>query len=101
MADGSRSQIMQRKNRIEELIKSAYSNKHHLSHFPNFQHYDNNGLSVFLESGRGDKLSSSLKQFIQNLLKDYIIAVAFKTPSHMMGLISILLHYKYATKNMC
>ncbi|PWA67935.1 Acyl-CoA N-acyltransferase [Artemisia annua] len=27
------------------------------------------GLSVLLESGRGDKLSSSLKQYIQNLLK--------------------------------
>lgn len=75
MAGSSRSQIMQRKKRIEELIKSAYSSSssnkvYYLSQFPTFQHYNNNnGLSVLLESGRGDKLSSSLKQYIQNLLK--------------------------------
>ncbi|XP_071698875.1 uncharacterized protein [Rutidosis leptorrhynchoides] len=58
----TRSQLMQRKKRIEELIKSAYSSDNdNLSQFPQFQIYNKNG--------RGDKLSSSLKQYIQKLLK--------------------------------
>ncbi|KAI7755639.1 hypothetical protein M8C21_003479 [Ambrosia artemisiifolia] len=67
----TRQQIMQRKKQIEELIRSAYSStKDHLSHFPNFHNYNtNNGLSLFLESGRGNKLSSDLKNYIQKLLK--------------------------------
>ncbi|KAF5803718.1 putative transferase transcription regulator GNAT family [Helianthus annuus] len=63
----TRHQIMQRKKRMEELLRSAYSSaKDHLSHFP---HYNTNGLSLFLESGRGNKLSSDLKNYIQKLLK--------------------------------
>ncbi|KAI3725387.1 hypothetical protein L1987_65174 [Smallanthus sonchifolius] len=66
----TRTQIMQRKKRIEELLRSAYSSdKDHLSHFPNFRHYNTNGLSLFLESGRGNKLSYDLKNYIQKLLK--------------------------------
>ncbi|KAL7614404.1 hypothetical protein Lser_V15G05235 [Lactuca serriola] len=66
----TRMQIMQKKKRIDELLKSAYSpDKDHLAEFPHSRHYNKNGLSLFLESGRGDKLSSNLKQQIQNLLK--------------------------------
>ncbi|KAJ9542534.1 hypothetical protein OSB04_029040 [Centaurea solstitialis] len=66
----TRSQIMQRKKRIDQLIRSAYSpDKDHLSEFPHFRHYNTPGLSLVLESGRGDKLSSNLKQYIQKLLK--------------------------------
>lgn len=63
-------QIMQKKKRIDELLKSAYSSdKDHLADFPHSRHYNKNGLSLSLESGRGDKLSSNLKQQIQKLLK--------------------------------
>ncbi|KAK9071843.1 hypothetical protein SSX86_008273 [Deinandra increscens subsp. villosa] len=63
-------EIMQRKKRVEELLRSAYSSdKDHLSDFPNLAHYNTNGLSLYLESGRGNKLSSDLKNYIQKLLK--------------------------------
>ncbi|KAK1421042.1 hypothetical protein QVD17_23097 [Tagetes erecta] len=66
----TRTQITQKKKRIEELLRSAYSSAiDHLSEFPNFRHYNTNGLSLYLVSGRGNKLSSDLKNYIQNLLK--------------------------------
>ncbi|KAI3518108.1 hypothetical protein L1887_06499 [Cichorium endivia] len=66
----TRMQIMQKKKRIDELLKSAYSyDKDHLADFAHSRHYNKNGLSLSLESGRGDKLSSNLKQQIQKLLK--------------------------------
>ncbi|MFS8019828.1 hypothetical protein Hanom_Chr15g01408241 [Helianthus anomalus] len=41
----TRHQIMQRKKRMEELLRSAYSSaKDHLSHFP---HYNTNGFLAF------------------------------------------------------
>nr|XP_043632624.1 N-alpha-acetyltransferase 40 isoform X2 [Erigeron canadensis] len=64
----TRTQKMQRKKRMEELLKSAYSSyKNHLSDSPLYN--NSNALSLFLESGRGDKLSSNLKEYIQKLLK--------------------------------
>ncbi|KVI07829.1 N-alpha-acetyltransferase 40 isoform X1 [Cynara cardunculus var. scolymus] len=66
----TRAQIMQRKKRIDQLLRSAYSpDKDHLIEFSHFRHYNTTGLSLVLESGRGDKLSSNLKQYIQKLLK--------------------------------
>ncbi|CAK9164369.1 unnamed protein product [Ilex paraguariensis] len=65
-----RREILEKKKAIGEIIRaaSAFDNDH-LSAFPTFCHYHRNGLSVYLKSGRGDKLSSQLKQYIQNLLK--------------------------------
>ncbi|XP_024437908.2 uncharacterized protein LOC7485183 isoform X2 [Populus trichocarpa] len=64
-----RREILEKKKAIDELIKAASSEKDHLVYFQPFCHYNRNGLSVFLESGSGDKLSSSVKRYIQNLLK--------------------------------
>ncbi|KAE9466127.1 hypothetical protein C3L33_01973, partial [Rhododendron williamsianum] len=66
----SRKQILEKKKAIDEIVKAASSpDKDHLASFPPFRHYQRNGLSVYLESGYGDKLSSPVKQYIQNLLK--------------------------------
>ncbi|KAK6915479.1 GNAT domain [Dillenia turbinata] len=65
----SRKEILEKKKAIEEAIKASSANKDHLASFPSLRHYNRNGLSVYLESGCGDKLSSSLKHFIQSLLK--------------------------------
>ncbi|XP_043806053.1 N-alpha-acetyltransferase 40 isoform X2 [Manihot esculenta] len=65
-----RREILERRKAFDELIKAASSVKDHLASFPPFRHFDSNGLSVYLESGRGDKISSSLKRCLQNLLKD-------------------------------
>lgn len=82
---------------MDEVIKVASAEKDHLSAFHAFRRYQTKGgtvsfsrwvqfdtpmthcgltvliwmlgLSACLESGRGDKLSSSQKQLIQNLLK--------------------------------
>ncbi|KAJ6672719.1 hypothetical protein OIU85_014001 [Salix viminalis] len=64
-----RREILEKKKANDELIKAASSEKSHLVYFQPFCHYNRNGLSVFIESGSGDKLSSSVKQYIQNLLK--------------------------------
>ncbi|KAI4347313.1 hypothetical protein L6164_008133 [Bauhinia variegata] len=58
-----RKEILAKKKAIDELIKAACTVKDHLSSFPPFRHYDRN------ESGRGDKLSSPVKHYIQSLLK--------------------------------
>ncbi|PKU72599.1 hypothetical protein MA16_Dca010169 [Dendrobium catenatum] len=64
-----RKEVLERKKVIEEIIKSASTAKDHLASFLAFSRYDRNGLSVYLESGFGDQLSSSIKKYIQNLLK--------------------------------
>ncbi|KAJ6888193.1 GCN5-related N-acetyltransferase family protein [Populus alba x Populus x berolinensis] len=58
-----RREILEKKKAIDELIKAASSEKDHLVYFQPFCHYNRN------ESGSGDKLSSSVKRYIQNLLK--------------------------------
>ncbi|XP_008806628.1 N-alpha-acetyltransferase 40 [Phoenix dactylifera] len=64
-----RKEVLEKKKAIDEIIKKASSVKDHLASFPPFCHYDRNGLSVYLESGSGDQLSSPIKKYIQNLLK--------------------------------
>ncbi|KAG5390761.1 hypothetical protein IGI04_032302 [Brassica rapa subsp. trilocularis] len=62
-------QILEKKKKIHDLIKRASSVIDPLSPFDSFRRYTKNELSVYLESGRGDRLSSSLKQHIRKLLK--------------------------------
>lgn len=65
-----RKEILEKKKAIDEIIKSASAyDKDHLASFPHFHHYQKNGLSLYLKSGRGDKISSHAKHYIQNLLK--------------------------------
>ncbi|KAJ0048423.1 hypothetical protein Pint_16881 [Pistacia integerrima] len=64
-----RREILEKKKAIDQLIKAAYAQNDHLDSFPPFRHFQRNGVCVHLESGRGDKLSSSEKHYIQNLLK--------------------------------
>ncbi|KAM3322491.1 N-alpha-acetyltransferase 40 isoform X1 [Capsicum chacoense] len=65
----TRKEILEKKKNIKEIIEAAVSQKDPLSSFPTFRHYSTKGLSVYLESGCGDSLSSPVKQYIQNLLK--------------------------------
>ncbi|KAK4254131.1 hypothetical protein QN277_009556 [Acacia crassicarpa] len=65
----SRREILAKKKAIQELIKAAHIVMDHIAFFPPFRHYDRNGLSLYLESGHGDKLSITVKNYIQNLLK--------------------------------
>ncbi|XP_033132681.1 N-alpha-acetyltransferase 40 isoform X7 [Brassica rapa] len=62
-------QILEKKKKIHDLIKRASSVVDPLSPFDSFRRYTKNELSVYLEPGRGDRLSSSLKQHIRKLLK--------------------------------
>ncbi|GFY95334.1 acyl-CoA N-acyltransferases (NAT) superfamily protein [Actinidia rufa] len=63
-------QILEKKKAIDAIVKAASSpNNDQLASFPHFRCYQRNGLSVYLESGYGNKLSSPVKQYIQNLLK--------------------------------
>ncbi|KAF5200964.1 N-alpha-acetyltransferase, partial [Thalictrum thalictroides] len=64
-----RREILEKKKAIEEIIKAASTEKDHLVAFPPFCHYNRNGLSVYLESGSGEQLSSPTKHYIQTLLK--------------------------------
>ncbi|CAH2037013.1 unnamed protein product, partial [Thlaspi arvense] len=64
-----RSSILEKKRTIHDLIKRASSISDPLSPFDSFRRYRKNDLSVYLESGRGDRLSSSVKQHIRKLLK--------------------------------
>ncbi|KAF7825076.1 N-alpha-acetyltransferase 40-like isoform X1 [Senna tora] len=64
-----RREVLAKKRANEELIKAAYVEKDDLDYFRPFRHYDRNGLSVYLASGRGNKLSIPVKHYIQNLLK--------------------------------
>ncbi|EOA36168.1 hypothetical protein CARUB_v10010010mg [Capsella rubella] len=64
-----RRKILEKKKTIHDLIKKASSIVDPLSPFDSFRRYQSNDLSVYLESCRGDRLSSSVKQYIQKLLK--------------------------------
>ncbi|KAJ4768716.1 N-alpha-acetyltransferase 40 [Rhynchospora pubera] len=64
-----RKEVLEKKKAIDEIIRKATSVKDHLVSFLPFCHYQRNGLSVYLESGNGDHLSSPTKKYIQNLLK--------------------------------
>ncbi|CAH9061615.1 unnamed protein product [Cuscuta epithymum] len=66
----NRKEMLEKKKLVEEIIKAASSVNDHLSCFPTFIHYHRNGLSVYMESGRGNKLSSQMKHYIQGLLKE-------------------------------
>ncbi|PUZ77864.1 hypothetical protein GQ55_1G406800 [Panicum hallii var. hallii] len=65
----SRKEVLERKKAIDELIRKAIAVKDHLEQFPAFHKFQINGLSVYLESGRGDKLTLPMRKYIQNLLK--------------------------------
>ncbi|CAN6253117.1 unnamed protein product [Urochloa humidicola] len=65
----SRKEILERKKAIDELIRKAVAVKDHLVLFPDFHKFQRNGLSVYLESGRGDQLTLTMRKYIQNLLK--------------------------------
>ncbi|CAK9312332.1 unnamed protein product [Citrullus colocynthis] len=64
-----RRKILEQKKINDQLIDVACSQKDHLSPFPSFRHFNCSGLSLYLQSGQGDKLSYSVKKYIQNLLK--------------------------------
>ncbi|CAO2835399.1 unnamed protein product [Amaranthus hypochondriacus] len=64
-----RKEILQKKKFIEELIKAASSLKDPLANFPDFLHYNKKGLCLGLEGGHGTRLSRSLKQYVQKLVK--------------------------------
>ncbi|KAL5721947.1 N-terminal L-serine N(alpha)-acetyltransferase NatD [Ranunculus cassubicifolius] len=64
-----RREILEKKKAVDEIIKVASSEKDHLLAFPAFCNYNRNGLSVYLESGSGEQLSSDMKHYIQTLLK--------------------------------
>ncbi|XP_048228035.1 N-alpha-acetyltransferase 40 isoform X7 [Ricinus communis] len=65
-----RKEIVEKRKAINELIKAASVENDHLASFPAFRQFDRTGFSVYLESGSGDKLSSSLKRELQKLVKD-------------------------------
>ncbi|CAI9113250.1 OLC1v1013823C1 [Oldenlandia corymbosa var. corymbosa] len=64
-----RKELLAKKKAVEEIIKAASSEKDPLSSVHPHAHYHTKGLSVYMESGRGNKLTSHLKQYIQKLLK--------------------------------
>ncbi|KAM6551597.1 hypothetical protein CsatB_001405 [Cannabis sativa] len=64
-----RTEILEKKKAIDDVIKAASAHKDPLSAFPAFRFYSRHGMSMYLESGRGDKLSAPVKKYIQNLLK--------------------------------
>lgn len=64
-----RKEELAQKKVIDEAIRGAYMKEDHLVDFPAFVKFDRNGVSVTLESNSGTSLSTSLKQFIQDLLK--------------------------------
>ncbi|KAJ0247849.1 N-alpha-acetyltransferase 40 [Hirschfeldia incana] len=70
MDSSNRRKILEKKKKIHDLIKRASSTLDPLSPFDSFRRYTKNDLSVYLEPGRGDRLSSSLKQHIRKLLKN-------------------------------
>lgn len=64
-----RKEELARRKKLDEAVKGAYMKEDHLSDFPACVKFDRNGISVTFESNRGSSLSSSLKQYIQDLLK--------------------------------
>lgn len=65
----SRKEILGKKKAIDELIRKAVAVKDHLAQFPDFHKYERSGISVYLESGHGNRLSLPTRKYIQNLLK--------------------------------
>ncbi|GER45524.1 N-acetyltransferase [Striga asiatica] len=63
------SSILEKKKATENAIRVASMIKDHTSKFPNFRHYQRNGLYAHLSAGRGNKLTLPTKQYIQKLLK--------------------------------
>ncbi|XP_073220833.1 uncharacterized protein [Cicer arietinum] len=61
-----RSEVLAKKKAFEQLIKAAHAEKDHLASFPSYRHFQ---INVCLKSGYGNKLSSTVKQYIQTLLK--------------------------------
>ncbi|XP_030541276.1 N-alpha-acetyltransferase 40 isoform X1 [Rhodamnia argentea] len=64
-----RKEVLEKKKAVDELVRAASSETDHLVSFQAFRHYNRNGVSVYLDWGRGDRLSSSVKQYVYNLLK--------------------------------
>ncbi|XP_047333583.1 N-alpha-acetyltransferase 40 isoform X2 [Impatiens glandulifera] len=65
-----RKRILEKKKEVEQIIRAVSSReKDHLDSFPHLRQYSANGLSIYLTSGRGNKLSSQTKHYICNLLK--------------------------------
>ncbi|XP_008448499.2 uncharacterized protein LOC103489882 isoform X2 [Cucumis melo] len=64
-----RRKILEQKKVMDQLIDVACAQKDHLSSFPSFHHFNCGGLSLYLQSGHGNKLSHSVKKYVQNLLK--------------------------------
>ncbi|KAM7253522.1 hypothetical protein ACFE04_021676 [Oxalis oulophora] len=61
---------LEKQKLIHQIIKAASApDIDYLSFFHPFRQFNRNGLSVYLDSGRGDNLPSPTKQYIQNLLK--------------------------------
>ncbi|CAA0806889.1 Acyl-CoA N-acyltransferases (NAT) superfamily protein [Striga hermonthica] len=65
----TRKEILEKKKANENAIRVASSIKDHTSKFPNFRHYQRNGLYAHLSAGRGNKLTLPIKRYIQKLLK--------------------------------
>eukprot|EP00268_Persea_americana_P004715 TRINITY_DN11525_c0_g1_i3.p1 TRINITY_DN11525_c0_g1~~TRINITY_DN11525_c0_g1_i3.p1 ORF type:complete len:148 (-),score=42.75 TRINITY_DN11525_c0_g1_i3:199-642(-) len=70
-----RKEVLEKKKAVDEAVKAASAIKDHLASFPPFCQYDRNGLFVYLESGSGEQLSSAMKRYIQDLLKNHMGAV--------------------------
>ncbi|KAF3792410.1 N-alpha-acetyltransferase 40 [Nymphaea thermarum] len=64
-----RKEVLEKRKAIDGVIKAASAEADHLAFFQPFQKFDRNGLTLFLESGIGDQLSSPMKKYIQCLLK--------------------------------
>ncbi|CAM6113677.1 unnamed protein product [Calypogeia fissa] len=64
-----RKEELAKKKATEELVKAAYAKPNIVEEFPAFLKYERSGLSLLLEYGHGEKLSPSLKSYIQRLCK--------------------------------
>uniref|UniRef100_A0A7C9AY06 N-alpha-acetyltransferase 40 n=2 Tax=Opuntia streptacantha TaxID=393608 RepID=A0A7C9AY06_OPUST len=64
-----RKEMLEKKKVVDGLIKAASALRDPLASFPAFHHYNQQGFCLRLETGRGDKLSRPLKQYMQKLLK--------------------------------
>lgn len=64
-----RKEILEKKKVVDGLIKAASSLKDPLASFPDFLHFNHQDLCLCLEGGHGTKLSRSLKQYVQKLVK--------------------------------
>jgi len=58
-----------KKQSIDDAIKAAAAKAAPIEEFPSFLKYERNGLNLVMEAGRGDSLSTPVKQYIQTLLK--------------------------------